>query len=71
MDHTEIIGTLNEIIEYFQGCATNTAPISTGRRRFRRYIAALQECIVDQAAAQLYEEEDEPPERRDVIAAGR
>lgn len=58
MDHTEIIGTLNEIIEYFQGCATNTAPISTGRRRFRRYIAALQECIVDQAAAKLYEEDD-------------
>ena len=58
MSHDEIIGTLNEIIEYFQGCAGNTAPISTGRRRFRRYIAALQACIVDQAAAQLYEEDD-------------
>ena len=58
MDHNEIIGTLHEIIEYFQSCAGNTTPISTGRRRFRRYIAALQACIVDQAAAQLYEEDD-------------
>lgn len=58
MDHKEIIGTLKEIIEYFQGCAGNTAPISTGRRRFRRYIAALQACIVDQAAAQMYDEDD-------------
>ena len=58
MSHKEIIDTLQEIVEYFQGCAGNTAPISTGRRRFRRYIAALQACIVDQAAAQLYEEDD-------------
>ena len=58
MSHNEIISTLNEIIEYFQGCAGNTAPVSTGRRRFRRYIAALQACIVDEMAEKLYQEDD-------------
>lgn len=58
MSHKEIIDTLEEIVEYFKGCANNTAPISTGRRRFRRYIQALQEAIVDQMADELYAEDD-------------
>lgn len=71
MSRDDIISTLQEVIEYFEGCAQNTAPISAGRRRFRRYIAALRACIVDEMAEKLYEDDNDPPERRDVIAAGR
>ena len=58
MDRDDIIYTLKDIIDYFEHCLTNSDPVSTGRRRYRKYIAALRECIVDQAAAQMYEEDD-------------
>ncbi len=57
MNHTETADTLQEIIAYFEGCAQNTAPISTGRRRFRRYIEALRNAKADEIAA-MWEGDD-------------
>ena len=57
MSHNEIIGTLNEIIEYFETCAGNAAPISKGRRKFRRWIEALRTARADEMAA-MWEGDD-------------
>jgi hypothetical protein len=57
MSHDEIINTLQEIMDYFEACMANTAPISKARKQFRRYMEALRYARADELGLKWQEDD--------------